>query len=260
MKKSISLVTLALLSSGCTTTNTPTVDTTTPPPIKEAKHKPHWGYSGEKGAENWATLSPDNFECSGKNQSPINLSGFIDAKLAPISFNYAPGGYEVINNGHTVQVNYEKGSRIKVDDKLFDLIQFHFHAPSENHIEGNAYPLEAHFVHSSEDGELAVVAVMYKEGAENKALKEAWAKMPAHAGDKHAFATAITANKLLPKNKAYYRFNGSLTTPPCSEGVRWFVMKNAMSASKEQIATFTSVLHEPNNRPLQAINARTILK
>lgn len=220
----------------------------------------HWGYSGHEGPENWAKLSSDNYACSGKNQSPINLSGFIEAELLPIQFNYRQGGYEILNNGHTVQVNYEKGSSIKVDGHTFDLLQFHFHAPSENHINGHSFPLEAHFVHADKNGNLAVVAVMFKEGSVNKGLKNVWPMMPKRTGDKHELSKTVGVDDILPKNREYYRFNGSLTTPPCSEGVRWLVMKNVVEVSKEQIDTFSHVLHEPNNRPLQAVNARIILK
>lgn len=222
--------------------------------------KSHWGYSGHEGPENWAKLSSDNFACSGKNQSPVNLSGFIEADLSPIRFNYKQGGHEILNNGHTVQVNYKKGSSIKVDGQTFDLLQFHFHAPSENHINGHSYPLEAHLVHADKKGNLAVVAVMFKQGAANKGLKKAWSNMPKHAGDKHKLSQTVAADDILPKSREHYRFNGSLTTPPCSEGVRWLVMKNSVTASKQQIAAFSQVLHEPNNRPLQAVNARIILK
>lgn len=220
----------------------------------------HWGYSGEQGPDNWASLSGDNFSCTGKNQSPINLTGFIESELKPLEFHYQSGGKEIINNGHTVQVNYEKGSYIKADGIQFNLLQFHFHAPSENNIEGDSYPLEAHFVHADKNGHLAVVAVMFKEGAENKELAAAWNKIPMHEGDQNTFVNNIAANNLLPANKDYYRFNGSLTTPPCSEGVRWFVMKEIVEASKSQIEAFKATMHGPNNRPLQAINARVILQ
>lgn len=220
----------------------------------------HWGYTGETGPDHWAKLSGDNFACTGKNQSPINLTGFIESELAPLVFNYSAGGTDIINNGHTVQINYQKGSAIKIDGTEFNLLQFHFHAPSENNINGYSFPLEAHLVHADKDGNLAVVAVMFKEGAENKGLAAAWEKLPMHEGDKHKFAEHIVASDILPANKEYYRFNGSLTTPPCSEGVRWFVMKDAVTASKEQIEAFKHTMHGPNNRPLQPLNARVILK
>ncbi len=241
-KKQIVVYALAILISGCATQSA------------------HWGYSGDGGAKNWATLSADNFACSGKNQSPINLSGFIEADLSPIQFNYKTGGHEILNNGHTIQINYEKGSSIKVDGITFHLLQFHFHAPSENHINDKSYPLEVHFVHADSDGNLAVVAVMYEEGVENIGLKNIWSAIPKHAGEKNSFSKLAGAEDFIPKNRDYYRFNGSLTTPPCSEGVRWLVIKSIETASKQQIAAFTQVLLEPNNRPLQAINARTVLQ
>jgi carbonic anhydrase len=225
-----------------------------------SEDKSHWGYSGHEGPDHWASLSADNFSCSGKNQSPINLSGFIESELTPIAFDYSNGGYEILNNGHTVQVNYKKGSSMTVDGTTFNLLQFHFHAPSENHINGHSYPLEVHLVHADNSGNLAVVAVMFKEGAANKGLTKAWAMMPKHAGDKHLLSAMVPVDDILPKERDYYRFNGSLTTPPCSEGVRWLVMKQEVTASAEQINAFKHVLHEPNNRPLQAVNARAILK
>ena len=220
----------------------------------------HWGYAGDEGPAHWAELSPDYAACAGRNQSPVNLTGFTEASLAPITFRYEAGGTEVINNGHTVQVNYAPGSSIQVDGRTFKLLQFHFHAPSENRINGRAFPMEAHFVHADEDGNLAVVAVMFEEGAENPALAPAWSAMPAHAGGRHALVTAMDAAAILPRQRGYYRYNGSLTTPPCTEGVRWLVMKQPVTASRAQIAAFRQALHGPNNRPVQPLHARVILK
>ena len=220
----------------------------------------HWKYSGDKGPEHWAQLHPDFLACDGKNQSPINLLGFIQSELTPLSFSYSAGGYEVLNNGHTVQVNFKKGSHLKIDDTQFDLLQFHFHSPSENLVKSRSYPLEAHFVHSDKEGNLAVVAVLFEAGAPNASLAKIWATMPERLGDKHALPESFDADNLFPKNRDYYRYNGSLTTPPCTEGVRWFVMKETLTISKNQIKQFTDVLHEPNNRPTQPLNARSILK
>jgi carbonic anhydrase len=219
-----------------------------------------WSYSGAGGPAEWAKLSADNAACAGKNQSPINLTSFITANLKPIQFAYRAGGNEVINNGHTIQMNFSAGSNIVVDHTQFDLKQVHFHAPSENQINGKSFPLEGHFVHADKDGNLSVVAVMFKEGAENKALANIWAAMPKEADQKVALSAPMAGDKLLPKKRAYYRFNGSLTTPPCSEGVRWLVMKAPVSVSKEQIAAFAQVIHHPNNRPIQAVNARPVLQ
>jgi carbonic anhydrase len=220
----------------------------------------HWSYSGEAGPENWAKLSPEFGACSGKNQTPINLTGFIEAELKPLKISYQPGGNEILNNGHTVQVNFGAGSSITLDGIQFELKQFHFHAPSENLIKGKSYPMEAHLVHADKDGNLAVVALMFKEGSENKVLKTIWPLIPLNAGEKTALSSPFAIARLLPSNKDYYRFNGSLTTPPCTEGVRWVVMKTPVSASQEQVEAFSHVMHHPNNRPVQAINARPVLK
>ena len=225
-----------------------------------SEEETHWGYSGKTGPENWALLSKDNFACSGKNQSPINLSGFIEAELSPISFNYQQGGYEIINNGHTVVLKFKPGSTIKNKGNTYNLLQLHFHAPSENHINGKSYPLEAHLVHSDSNGNLSVISVMFEQGKENAGLASAWESMPKNTGDKYTLDHTVSALDILPVNRDYYRFNGSLTTPPCSEGVRWFVMKHSVTASKAQIAEFKKALKETNNRPLQALNSRLILQ
>jgi len=220
----------------------------------------HWEYSGEAGPGNWAKLSPEFSACNGKNQSPINLTGFIEAELDPITFNYKAGSSEILNNGHTVQINAVPGSSITIDGIHFDLKQFHFHAPSENLINGKSYPLEAHLVHADKNGNLAVIAVMFTEGEKNKGLEKAWAQMPQEAGSIVALTSGISPQEILPSHRNYYRFNGSLTTPPCSEGVRWLVIKHTISASKEQIEKFAHVMHHPNNRPVQQVNARPVLK
>jgi len=221
----------------------------------------HWGYSGAAGPANWGGLCPEFSACSaGKNQSPINLTGFIGSDLKPIGIHYRIGGNEILNNGHTVQVNYAPGSKISVDGQEFELKQFHFHAPSENLINGMSYPMEAHLVHADNAGNLAVIAVMFVEGKTNESLAQGWAVLPEKAGDNNRLSPGIWAEGILPSNRDYYRYNGSLTTPPCTEGVRWLVMKEPVSASKDQVEKFAHVMHHPNNRPVQAVNARPVLK
>lgn len=220
----------------------------------------HWSYSGETGPEHWGELDPAFAACSaGKNQSPIDLSGFIEADLPAIGFDYASASREILNNGHTVQVNMTPGSTITVDGQTFELKQFHFHAPSENHINGKSFPMEAHFVHADAAGNLAVVAVMFEEGAENPSLQTAWDHMPAHEDEDHPLP-GLSAADLMPADKDYDRFNGSLTTPPCTEGVRWLVLKTPITASKAQIEQFSHVMHHANNRPVQSVNARPVLQ
>ena len=219
-----------------------------------------WGYSEEKGPDNWGSLDPGFGACSGgKNQSPIDVSRTIHAMLPPIEFRYRTSASEIINNGHSIQANYASGSSIAVDGHVFELKQFHFHSPSENHINGRSFPMEAHLVHADGEGNLAVVAVMFDEGDANPAVASLWKQMPASRGFRSALASDVNASSLLPEDRSYYRFNGSLTTPPCSEGVWWFVMKQPMTLTRAQIELFTDAMGHPNNRPLQPLNARVIL-
>lgn len=229
--------------------------------IAFASGNTHWGYDAKQGPDKWSTLSGDFAMCSqGENQSPINLTKMVEAQLSPLSFSYRSGGMDVVNNGHTIQVNYHNGSELTLAGHQYELKQFHFHAPSENTIEGHSYPLEGHLVHADKDGNLAVVAVMFKEGKANPALEKVWNAMPQKMFQETTLSQGVNAMALLPKDKTYYRFDGSLTTPPCSEGVAWLVMKHYATASKEQIEKFERVVGAPNNRPVQPINARVILE
>jgi len=226
-------------------------------------HVTHWGYTGHGSPEKWGDLDEKYTMCKiGTSQSPINIAKdvMVDANnLAPIAFNYVTGASEVINNGHTIQVNIKEGSSITIDGIEFALKQFHFHTPSENQIEGKNFPLEGHFVHASKDGQLAVVAVMFEDGAENPIIKKIWDKMPHKAEEKNSCGlSSKVINDMLPKNKEYYRFSGSLTTPPCSEGVRWLVMKEYSNISAAQTEEFLHLFHHANNRPIQAIGARKV--
>lgn len=231
------------------------------PAIGVAENTSHWGYSGDSGPENWGTLNSTFSICAnGKNQSPIDIRESFDAELPEIAFNYKPSPLKALNNGHTFQVNYQGGSFIEIDDQRFQLKQFHFHSPSENLIGGKAYPLEMHLVHANEKGDLAVVAVLFEEGKENVFLKAPWQHLPETPGDEQTYTEQIDASNVLPSNRGYYRFSGSLTTPPCSEGVRWLVLKHPAHASQEQIAKFKEAMHHPNNRPVQSLNARAVLR
>ena len=227
-----------------------------------ASGKAHWGYTGHEGPEHWGELSPEYAVCSsGKNQSPVDLSNMVEGDLPALKIAYKAGGNEVVNNGHTIKVNYASGSTMTVENETFELKQFHYHAPSENTIEGRSYPMEAHFVHANKEGDLAVISVMYTMGDTNEELEKAWSKMPKNVGDKAKINEVVDAKKLLPGNGSdYYRFNGSLTTPPCSEGVSWFVIKQADTVSKDQVEKFSHVMHHDNNRPIQPVNARVIIK
>jgi carbonic anhydrase len=220
----------------------------------------HWGYTGAEGPDHWAEISPEYAACGGgKNQTPIDIRNAIKAKLDPIVFHYTTNVDEVLNNGHTVQANMEEGSKITVDGIDFQLKQFHFHTPSENLVDGEHFPMEMHLVHADKDGNLAVVAVMFKEGDKNEALAHLWKHMPHHVDEHGKPEGHVNPRDLLPENRHYYRFTGSLTTPPCSEGVRWLVMQDPLSAGKEQMAEFTESVHGADNRPTQPLGARLIL-
>ena len=221
----------------------------------------HWSYEGEAGPQNWSKVDAKFAMCAlGKNQSPIDLAGPVKASLQPLAMDYKQGATDIVNNGHTVQVNFGAGSNLTVDGKSFELKQFHFHSPSENKINGKQFPLEAHLVHADKDGNLAVVAVMFNEGADDTFISKLWSAMPDKAGGKNSLPTALSAKDLLPKDRGYYRFDGSLTTPPCSEGVRWLVMKAPATASKAQVEKFSKTLGFANNRPIQPVNARVVLQ
>lgn len=232
-----------------------------PHPAKINTKDIHWDYSGIKGPENWGKIDKAFLLCSeGKNQSPVNLTGFVKTKLKDIDFNYKTDAEELINDGHTIKVNYEKGSYIVIDNIIFELRQIRFHAPSENLLNGKSYPMEGHLIHMDKHGNLAIIAVMFVEGKGNELIKSLWMQIPKASGEKSVLTEKLNVDGLLPRKRNYFRFNGSLTTPPCTEGVRWFVLKNAITISKEQIKSFKDIIKNNNNRPIQPINARVILE
>ncbi len=227
----------------------------------EHSAQPHWGYTGDTGPTHWGELSPDYAACAqGKRQSPVNITHADHAKLPIIEFDYKPSALDIINNGHTIESDYEPGSSITIDGKTYNLVQFHFHHVSENTLNGKHFPLEGHLVHKSADGKLAVVAVFFDEGRENPAIATAWANMPKTEGKENKpIGVKINASQLLPDDREYFTFQGSLTTPPCTEGVTWLVMAHKMTVSKEQIAAFAAL--DPNDyRPVQPLNGRKIVE
>ena len=225
---------------------------------QEKPAHPHWSYSGKTDPAHWADLENENSACRlSKQQSPINIveKSAKKAALAPLEFSYPAGSAEVVNTGHTVQVNLPAGGTLKTGDGMANLLQFHFHTPSEERINGVGYPMVAHFVHKSADGTLAVVAVLLKEGKENKILAPVFAALPAE-GKPVSLATFEPA-AVLPAKRGYYKFTGSLTTPPCSDGVRWQVLKQPVEISTGQIAAFRR-LYPMNARPVQPLNGRIV--
>jgi carbonic anhydrase len=223
-------------------------------------HKAHWSYKGETGPEKWGTLDPQNAACKdGKSQSPINIEKTTKAPLKEIVFSYKESPLKVVNNGHTVMASYVPGSTMTIDGKTYNLVQFHFHAPSEHLIQGKASPMEIHLVHKDDAGNLAVVGVMMNVGKENKAMKTVYSNVAKEVNVEKALENVqINANDFLPKDKSYYLYSGSLTTPPCTEGVQWIVMENPISVSEKQVKNYKKRLGPHTARPAQPLNDRTI--
>ena len=236
---------------------------TVPPPAT-----PHWDYGTEHGPAKWASLAPEFATCaSGKSQSPIDIASAKTEPAAALKTSYAPAELRVvhhehvadgINNGHTVQVNYEGADALAIGDETFTLLQYHFHSPSENTVNGKHYPMEMHLVHKSQAGKLAVLAVFFEEGAENAAYAPVWANLPREKGKEfHLAHVKVNVDDLLPKERTTWRFDGSLTTPPCTEDVQWLVLTQPAQLSAQQIAAFRAVI-DHNNRPTQPLNGRKV--
>ncbi|MDF5713832.1 MAG: carbonic anhydrase family protein [Rhizonema sp. NSF051] len=220
-----------------------------------------WGYGGERGSENWGNLSPEFQLCkTGIQQSPINLQGGIASELDAIEIDYKESPLRIFNNGHTIQVNYEPGSSIKLDGQTFNLLQFHFHDPSEHTIDKKPFDMELHLVHRNEAGALAVIGVLLKQGQHNAALQPIWDAFPTRNEPEQVVKTVkVNAEKLLPLERKVYRYFGSLTTPPCSQGVNWIVMQQPVELSQNQIQRFADLI-SIDARPLQPLNNRFVLR
>lgn len=219
-----------------------------------------WGYSNINGPEQWGDLDSSYLFCKiGKNQTPIDLHNTIDASLDKIEFLYQPTQGKMENRGFTLQCNVETDDRIKISDHEYKLVQVHFHNPSEHSIENKSFPLEGHFVHMNDNGDLAVVGVMFVEGEANSVLEKFLSAAPTDSSKPQIDIKGIDLSLLMPEDKDYFLYSGSLTTPPCSEGVRWMVLKDSISASTEQLAKLKSIMGQ-NNRPLQKLNARFVLE
>lgn len=221
----------------------------------------HWGYDGAEGPSHWAELNSDFVLCSsGHFQSPIDIRNPREADLPRLEVDYKPSPLHIIDNGHTIMVNYAAGSLLRVGDKQYSLKQFHFHRPSEEQIHGKAYDMSLHLVHADEQGNLAVVAVLLQRGDENALIEELWSDLPKEKNHEERLNNVqINVKALLPSDLRYYTFPGSLTTPPCTENVTWFVLKQTVTVSGAEIQRFEK-LYRHNARPTEPLFDRVVLE
>ena len=218
------------------------------------KHAAHWDYEGAMGPENWGKEFPT---CGkGKSQAPLNIKGPFEKVRFSVAPDYKQGQLKIVNNGHTIQVNVPAGSKVRIDGRPFDLLQFHFHRPSEEHIDGKPSAMVIHFVHKNAEGELAVLGVMLREGNENPGIKTLWTHAPKAEGPE-VVPDGVMFNpvNLLPREMDFFHYDGSLTTPPCTEKVKFYILKTQVNVSKEQMAEFPFKM---NARPIQPANGRPI--
>lgn len=215
----------------------------------------HWSYHQANKPEFWGLCYGD---CDANAQSPIDITGATaDNSLNALNMTYEESPIKLINNGHAIEFEYEAGSTIEVNGTTYELKQFHFHGQSEHTINGKRYPLEMHLVHKSEAGDYAVVGVLFETGSESAFLANFADHLPAIKDEKYEAGDSLNAIDLIPANAGYYNYSGSLTTPPCSETVNWFVLKTPLQASAAQLQKFTDILKD-NYRPIQDLNGRTI--
>jgi len=227
-------------------------------PVERKDLQIPWAYEGEGGPEHWASLKPEYAMCgSGERQSPIDIRDTIRVDLPAILFQYKPAQFRILDTGKTIQVGV-RDNRLALMGKEYELLQIHFHKPSEERVEGRVYDMVAHLVHRSDDNKLAVVAVMLEKGAEHPVVQTLWNYLPLERNvDVYPPGVAIDLNQLLPEKKGYYTYMGSLAEPPCTEGVLWLVMKDPVQVSADQLAIFGR-LYRQNARPVQAANGRLI--
>jgi carbonic anhydrase len=220
-----------------------------------------WDYQGKRGVLTWDKLDPAYKACSaGHEQSPIDIRGaHLNKALPPIEFHYLAGSVTIENNGHTIEIKVNPGSYIVAGGVRYDLVQFHFHHPGEEAVKGKLPDMDVHLVHKSADGKLAVIAVRLNEdiGLPNATLATLWQHLPATAGAHEKITEMVNPGGLLPADRGYWTYTGSLTTPPCTEGVRWFVLEQELGLSRDQLRAF-GALYKMNSRPLQDTHGRRI--
>lgn len=221
-------------------------------------HPTAWSYDGDGGPLRWGKIDPANAKCeTGERQSPIDIRDGIRVDLDPVVFDYKPVRYNVVDNGHTIQVNVGAGNSISILGRRYDLVQMHFHRPAEERVNGVSYDMVAHLVHKDVDGKLVVIALLIQQGKPNSVVQTIWNYMPLEKNDTVQPPGTIDLSQILPTGRGYYTYMGSLTTPPCTEGVLWVVFKEPIELSAEQIAIF-SRMYPMNARPIQNSAGRLI--
>jgi carbonic anhydrase len=219
-----------------------------------------WAYDGAAGPQAWGALRPEFALCAkGQRQSPIDIQGGLAVDLEPVQFDYRASRFAVVDNGHTVQVNPAPGSAIELGGRRFELQQFHFHRPAEERIDGRSFEMSLHLVHKDAQGRLAVVALLLERGPPQPVVQQVWNHLPLEVHQEAEARAALDLEALLPADRGYYTYMGSLTTPPCSEGVQWVVMRHPVTLAPEQIDLFARI-YPMNARPVQAAAGRRIMQ
>ena len=227
--------------------------------VHEDNLQAHWDYLGVEGPEHWGMLTNDYMTCeTGHRQSPINITmthhGDHQQKLV---FHYQTSVLHELNNGHTIQVSHVSGCRVDLNERAYKLRQFHFHAPSEHHIEGKAFPMEMHLVHQDERGHVLVLAVMLEADTPRPVLAKLWDWVPDQVGQEVPIPLELSIADILPTNTHHYTYSGSLTTPPCTEGVKWIVLKEPIHIAQQDVDRFVDIIGQ-NARPIQPLEGRHI--
>lgn len=235
-----------------------TVAKAVPPPPPPVARGTHWSYEGDSGPANWSKINVDWGKCgTGNRQSPIDIRDGMKVELEQITFDYHPSSFNVTDNGHTVQVMVGSGNFITVQNRMYELIQFHFHRPSEERINGKGYEMVVHLVHKDGEGRIAMLALLLERGKPQPVIQNVWNNLPLEKLETLAPSVVLDPMELLPARRDYFTFMGSMTTPPCQEGVLWLVMKEPIQASPAQLALF-SRLYPLNARPIQPGSGRII--
>jgi carbonic anhydrase len=235
-----------------------------PPPasLGNGQHHAHWAYSGDEGPEHWGALDPSFGACRGGiEQTPIDLpASATPAQLPELVFSYAPTPLAILNNGHTVQAKATGESTLSLGGETYTLVQMHAHAPSEHTIAGQHTDLELHLVHKNARGALAVVGILFRRGEPSRVLAPWFDAAPSEVTvDAKSIDATLHLEQLVPRDPGYDTYPGSLTTPPCSEGVRWFVLLDPMQASQAQIEHFIAATGGGvTNRPVQPVGTRVV--